>query len=44
MKLEHNKWGKNYSTPYLSVIVNSGDWSIHFVVLNHHWWVVFKRG
>ena len=43
MKINHNKWGRNYATPYISIIVNDDNFSIHFVILNHHWWIVFKK-
>jgi len=42
MKINFNKWG-SYNTPYLSLIINDDEWSIHFVVLNYHWWVGFDR-
>lgn len=43
MKINFTKWGSNYNTPYFSLIVNDKDFSIHFVVLNYHWWIGFNR-
>ena len=44
-KINYNKWGANYSTPHIGIIVNRtsygaiSDVGIHFVVLNFHWWI-----
>lgn len=44
MKINYNKWGRNYALlPCLSIIINDNDFGIHFVIWNHHFYTTFNR-